>query len=396
MASVRIKFQPIAPDCNDGTLSFQIIHLREARRISTGITISADDWDADHQRILATTPEARSLQLLIDSQREAISSIICSLDKSGAPYTVVDVLSAYRGHQRCPSFNGYARKVIARCLAMNSVRISVAYSSSIRRFNTFCGNSEMLVDQLSPEIIEDFQHWLHEKGICRNTISFYMRNLRAIYNRAVREGLTPDRRPFANVFTGIERTRKRAISDQCLRKIKNLDLSAAPHLCKVRDLFMLSFYCMGISFVDLAFLKKSDISGNRISYRRSKTKQTISFTITSKIRTIIKKYAAAPDSEYLLDIIEEHRGDRRRQYLTALNLINRHLKKIGKMAGISEVLTSYVARHSWASLAKSKNVGLSVISDALGHENEHTTLIYLDTVGLDCIDKANALVTRDL
>lgn len=396
MASIRIKFLPKSPGCNEGILTYQIIHLRETRRISTGITISADDWDADQQRIIPTTPEARSRQLLIDSQIETLRRIIDYLDRSDAPYSVGDILSAYRGHRRSTSFSGYARKEIARCLAMNSVRISVAYSSSIRRFNTFCGNSEILVDQLSPEIIEDFQCWLHNKGVCRNTISFYMRNLRAIYNRAVREGLTPDRRPFANVFTGVERTRKRALSYECLKKIKNLDLSAAPHLCRVRDLFMLSFYCMGISFVDLAFLKKSDISGNRISYRRSKTKQTISFTITPKIRTIFKRYASAPESEYLLDIIEEHRGDRRRQYLSAINLINRHLKKIGKMAGIPEVLTSYVARHSWASLAKARNVSLSVISDALGHENEHTTLIYLDTVGMDSIDKANALVTRDL
>lgn len=396
MASLRIKFRPKAPDCNEGILFYQIIHLREARRISTGITISADDWNDDQQRILANNCEARSKQLLIDSQGEAIRRIIDTLDKSDAPYTVGDILSAYRGHRRCPSFNGYARKQIARCLAMNSVRISDAYSSSIRRFNTFCGNSEMLIDQVGPEVMEDFQRWLHDKGICRNTISFYMRNLRAIYNRAVREGYTPDRRPFANVFTGVERTRKRALSHQYLKKIKNLDLSGVPHLCRVRDLFMLSFYCMGISFVDLAFLKKSDISGNRISYRRAKTCQTISFTVTSKIRSIMKKYAAAPDSEFLLNIIEDYQGDCRRQYLSAINLINRHLKKIGRMAGIPENLTSYVARHSWASLAKSKNISLSVISDALGHENEHTTLIYLDTVGVDSIDRANAIVTRDL
>lgn len=395
MASLRITLRPNKSNPLQGTLVYRVIHRREVRRIKSDVTVSISDWDEEEQCISASTPESIIAQNTINTDATLIRNIIKSFDESRPRYSTDDIIAEYRRCKDIPSFSEFVRKEIDRRSSMNCSRIAVAYSSSLGRFNAFSNNSDIRIDCIDCDIIEAFQHWLIGTGICKNTISFYMRNLRAVYNRAVRLGITPDQRPFANAFTGIEKTRKRAISHENLKKIKELTLSQA-HLCRVRDLFMLSFYCMGMSFVDLAFLKKSNLVNGRIVYRRSKTRQTISFSVNSKITNILKKYAGTDDSIYLLDIISKPDVDPRRQYLSALNLFNRHLKKIGALAGLTTILTTYVSRHSWASLAKSKNISISTISDALGHENESTTQIYLASLEIDEIDRANDIVTRGL
>lgn len=178
-----------------------------------------------------------------------------------------------------------------------------------------------------------------------------MRILRAVYNRAVERELTKDRKPFRTVFTGTEKTLKRAISIHDVRRIRNLDLSLKPNLEFARDIFLFLFFCRGMSFIDAAFLKKSDIQDGVLTYRRHKTDQALHVRIIKPIRELIDRHSSK-DSPYLLPIIDSTVGDGRRQYETALRRMNYALKTIGGMVRLPVALTTYVTRHTWATVAQ--------------------------------------------
>ena len=229
-----------------------------------------------------------------------------------------------------------------------------------------------------------------------NSVSFYMRNLRAVYNRAVARNLTPQRYPFKGVYTGLDKTVKRAVPLKIIKQIKNLELASRPALDFARDMFLFSFYTRGMSFVDMAYLQKRDLRRGVLSYHRRKTGQQLFIKWEKCMQDIVDKYYSS-QSKYLLPIINPFRDvDERKQYIYTGHNINSHLKVIGAEMGLSVVLTMYVARHSWASIAKSKNVPLSVISDGLGHDSETTTRIYLASLDTEAIDQANNMILKSL
>lgn len=228
-----------------------------------------------------------------------------------------------------------------------------------------------------------------------NTISFYMRNLRAVYNCAVMKGLSEQSRPFKDVYTGIDKTVKRAIPLEVIKKIKELDLSSSPTLDFARDMFLFSFYTRGMSFIDMAYLRKSDLKNGILSYRRKKTGQKLYIKWEACMQGIVEKHASK-SMEYLLPIISDSSSRRRKQYENALRLVNHKLKQIAEILCLSVPLTTYVARHSWASIAKTKNIPLAVISEGMGHDSETTTQIYLASLDTSIIDRANELILNDL
>ena len=244
-------------------------------------------------------------------------------------------------------------------------------------------------------LIGDYGVYLKSRGLVPNSISFYMRILRAVYNRAVEQGLTLDSKPFKDVFTGREKTRKRAISLDDVRRIKELNLLNKPHLAFARDMFLFLFYCRGMSFVDAVFLKKADVRDGVLVYRRQKTRQLFCVKVVCQIQEIVGRYSVER-SPYLLSVISMPGKEERKQYEAALRRVNNALKQIGRMLGLSMPLTTYVARHAWATIAKTKNVPVPVISEALGHNSIYTTQIYLASLDASIIDMANELVIKDL
>lgn len=207
--------------------------------------------------------------------------------------------------------------------------------------------------------------------------------------------MTKDRKPFRTVFTGTEKTIKRAISINDIKCIKNLDLSLKPNLEFARDIFLFLFFCRGMSFIDAVFLKKTDIQNGVLTYRRHKTNQVLHIKVIKPIKELIERYSSK-DSPYLLPFINYSVSDERKQYETALRRINNTLKIIANMAKLPVTLTTYVSRHTWATIAKSKNVPINVISDALGHDSIVTTQIYLASIDMSVIDRVNELIIKDL
>ena len=233
------------------------------------------------------------------------------------------------------------------------------------------------------------------KGLSKNSTSFYMRILRAVYNRAVENELTINRTPFKHVYTGIDKTIKRAIPLKSVKQIKELNLTQQPTLEFARDIFMFCFYTRGMSFIDIAYLRKKDLTNGTLSYRRRKTGQQLLIRWENCMQEIVEKYNNS-QSQYMLPIIKSINKDECMQYKNAICLINRKLKIIGKMVNLQLPLTMYTARHSWANAAKCKNIPISVISEAMGHDSELTTQIYLASLDAAIVDRANSVVLREI
>ena len=175
-----------------------------------------------------------------------------------------------------------------------------------------------------------------------------------------------------------------------MKALKAIDLSLMPSLDFARDMFLFSFYTRGMSFIDMAYLREKDLCNGFLTYRRHKTGQLLTIRWEKCMAEVVAKHTII-ETSYLLPIIK-HAGDERKQYINSLHLVNNRLKKISKMLLLSRPLTMYVARHSWASVAKSKKVPLSVISEGMGHDSETTTQIYLASLETSVVDKANKMI----
>lgn len=180
-----------------------------------------------------------------------------------------------------------------------------------------------------------------------------------------------------------------------IKIIKTLDLSLNPSLDFARNMFLISFYLRGMSFIDMAFLKKSDLKNGYITYRRHKTGQQLVIEWTKEMQLILDKYPEN-STDYLLPIIRKPGTNERYTYRNVGYNINHNLKIIAKMVGVTIPLTLYVARHSWASAAKAKGIPLSVISEGMGHDSEATTQIYLASLDTSVVDRANSLIISSL
>ena len=294
------------------------------------------------------------------------------------------------------SFFGFMESVIAGMKALGKMRITESYSSTLRSFKRFRNGDDVDIGGIDDSLIVAYESFLHSSGVCHNSSSFYMRNLRAVYNRAVDEGVVQQRYPFRRVYTGIEKTRKRAVTMQVMRQIKELDLQGKRNLEFARDMFLFSFYTRGMSFVDMAMLQKSDLAGGVLSYYRRKTGQQLHINWEDCMQAIVDKYRNVATGRFMLPIIKRDDRDVRKQYLYAAHNVNIALKAIGHRLKLPQPLTMYVARHTWASAAKSMQVPLSVISEGMGHDSEETTRIYLLSMTSSAVDKANRQIIKQL
>ena len=399
MASVNVKFRPSISIDKEGTIYYQIIHNRVIRQLRTDYHIFQSEWDDSCNSVVVTANNRRNHLLSIKERIiwdiRRIKAIIAQLEQMGNSFTAEDIIIKFQKQASEQSLFNFMQSVISQLQQMGKQRTSETYSATLKSFMQFREDKDVLLDEINSDMMLLYEAYLLNRGITKNSSSFYMRILRAVYNRAVEKDLISNRSPFKHVYTGVDKTVKRAIPLKAIKQIKNLDLSLHPSLDFARDMFLFSFYTRGMSFIDMAYLRKKDLSNGILSYRRRKTGQQLFIRWEKCMQEIVDKYDN-PQSEYLLPIIKPMNGDNRTQYQNAMILINRKLKILGKMVDVQLSLTTYTARHSWASVAKLKNVPISVISEGLGHDSEMTTQIYLASLDNAVVDKANAQILKDL
>ena len=323
--------------------------------------------------------------------------IIRDKDAEGIPYTIDDIDKEIQQLPPCQSVFTFFRQQIAKKEQMQCIGTKSNYVSAANRFMEFRHHEDLTFSQMTSEMMEMYQAWLFNRGVGQNTVSFYLRTLRTIYNKAVETGHAPAKDIFAHVQTANVRTAKRAISVKDIRKIENLDLPTGSSLDKARDLFLLSFYLRGMAFVDMAFLKKTDLKCRMVSYNRRKTHQNLNIEWMKPMQIIIDKYAKqTKNSPYLLPILTGKESAPYTAYRKVEHNTNYNLKKIGEMVGLKIPLTTYVARHTWASVALHMNIPIATISQGMGHNSYKTTQIYLQSLDVATINEANKRIIKTI
>ncbi|MFI3303588.1 MAG: site-specific integrase [Rikenellaceae bacterium] len=401
MATLNVKFRPSTIDGKEGCIYYQIIHNRVVKRIKSKYKIESSEWDTKRSRIIVESNDPKRFTTLniirdrVKFEMKRLKLIIREMECDMVEYSIDDLLSVYgRVHKGVTLYN-FLLDTSQRLKELGNIRTAETYLSLLNSFMTFQCGQDLAMLSLDRDVLERYEAFLKHRGSALNTISFYMRTMRAAYNRAVERGIVKEQNLFSRVHTSIEKTAKRAIPLALISKIKVLDLSHEPELEFARDIFLFSFYTRGMSFVDIAYLRKRDIKNGEVSYRRQKTGQRLNIKWERCMQELANKYMS-DDTEYILPIIVNPDIDTRKQYIEAMGRVNRNLKRVAHLAGITTNVTTYVARHSWASAAKSKNIPISVISEALGHDNETTTQIYLASLDTDVIDRANMLIIRSV
>ena len=398
--SARTKFRPSRMEGKPGTVYILVIHDRVARQISTGYKLLPHEWK-DGEVFNPAPTSARHAYLVnvrqgLHALHRRIMFVVRRLESQGRPYGTDEVVAACQSpHEDEQDLRVFSRKLAGHLKRTGKHRLSETYTSAVNSFLRFRGEQGSIrLDEIDETLVKEYEHYLlDECGLCRNTTSFYNRNLRAIYNRAVKQGLTSDRRPFVRVYTGVDKTAKRAVSIKTIKDIKGLDLANDASMAFARDLYLMSFNLRGISFVDMALLETKQLRNGYLTYFRQKTRQRLDIKWEKQMQEIMDRHHVK-GSRYLLPILAETGDNIRRQYLNALHRVNAQLKKIGRMVGCPIPLTTYTARHGWASAAHDLNIATPSISQALGHNSEKATRIYLNSLDNKVIDEANRMVLR--
>lgn len=399
MTTVKVKFRPSTVEGRPGTIVYFVTHRRVVRQITTGYKVFPHEWDDKQSSLVVTSAGERTAVVQAVTQRirrdmNRLDKIINGLNSGKRTFATDEIVRLFHEAEREASFFEFMEEVILQLERLGKERTAENYTTALNSFKRFRNGNDIMLNEIDSDLMTEYEAYLKSHGVAMNTVSFYNRILRAVYNRAVEKEMTVQRYPFKHVYTGIDKTVKRALPLKIIKRIKELDLSLKSSLDFARDMFLFSFYTRGMSFIDMAYLKKKDLQNGILSYRRRKTGQQLFIKWEKSMQEIIDKYPAN-ENGYLLPIIKTDRNERL-QYRNALRLVNNKLKEISVSIGLQAKLTMYVSRHSWASIAKSQNIPLSVISAGMGHDSENTTQIYLASLDNSTIDKANDLILKKL
>lgn len=384
-----------------GRLCLRVVHRRRSKTLSTPYRLTRQEFES-----LSEEEEAEGLSDIRRYMRDVCKTFErVTASGSGNNYDADSLIRHFRYDSN--DMKGYGLHLAEELETAGQVRTARAYRSALKRLSAFTAKDGIPFSDITPSLMEAFERQLKEEGLAPNTISFYMRNLRAVYHKALDEGLVEEgkKNPFRQVFTGFHKTKKRALDASLMQVFHNLkyhrwleqgDNPAGPQLSalyKCWRLFTFCFHARGMCFVDMAYLRKDNIDGDVIRYYRKKTGGMIEVKITPVMQKLMDSFARdTAGSPYVFPVITSIDKSLRLQYETGLCLQNRRLKQLAKEAGITVNLSTHVARHSWASIAKSSDMPLWVISEGLGHTSEKVTYTYLASLERSRLDIANEAV----
>lgn len=396
MATIKVKLRPSSVVERAGTIYYQVTHRRATQQITTNIRLQPDEWDTIGEQVVVSVADKNIIQNRIDSDIALLKRIVKDLNNSGVTYSVGDIVKRFKSPECHVLVLDFMQNQIRLMRNANRLGTALNYEKTMKNFVKFLGGVNLPFSAMTEQVIADYNAFLVQRGMVRNSISFYMRIMRAVYNKAVRQKLVEQSHPFTEVYTGIDRTRKRTVSESVISQLYKLNLAEGTPLALARDIFIFSYCTRGMAFVDIAYLKRENIQNGVICYARRKTGQLLSVRIEPSIQRIIDRYSSAL-SPYVFPILTStETKPAYEEYQVAINNHNRQLRRLSKMLPAGCKLTSYTSRHSWATAARNHNVPISVISAGMGHTSEQTTQIYLTMLENSVIDDANQGLIRSL
>jgi integrase/recombinase XerD len=392
-------------------IMLRITHERRNKYIKTGLSAFPEEWDKKSMQLTTTykknfklaQPRFESLNAaLLNKLADALNDSF-ELQREKHTLNIDELKAKIKKVSKSAKMYEFSEKIIKENKSKGSIGNAANYQTMLNVVKKFHGEKELKITDIDFAWLKQFDSWCQSKGNSVNSISVYVRALRALYNRAIAEGLvTSETYPFGKGKYKIAQapTQKRAINKDDINKIKKARYPENSSLWHTKNLFLFSFYCRGMNWIDMAHLRLKNIVNGRIEYIRIKTKRksgkAFSIKINGQIKDILDWYCKGKESkDYIFPIIfrKENPELARKDIKNGLKSFNKYLKKIAEKCKIQGDITSYVSRHSWATIAKKIGVDIAVISDGLGHADMHVTQIYLDSIDNEDIDKANELVT---
>ena len=293
----------------------------------------------------------------------------------------------------------YMKSVIERLTADKKRPAVHTYNATLNSFTKFFGGQgteEMLVtDVFTAGKLKEYEAWLRSRNASWNTVSTYMRVLKAVYNRLVEaKRLTYDARLFDSVYTKVEAQSKRSLTEEQMNTLLHTDFEKLPEdVQNVLAYFLLMFLFRGMPFIDMAYLRKQDLKEHCITYCRHKTGKKMVVRIAHEATALFEKCRnKKTDSGYLFPILDETTENDKKlyeNYRQALRTFNRKLAKMAALLLPGTNISSYTARHTWATLAFYSGIPIGIISKALGHSSIKVTETYLKPFENEKVDAAN-------
>lgn len=418
MASYKILFRPSKNAGKVSNLLIRVIHRRKVLHLTTDIKLFREEW-SDLESYLSSEP-GTEVPIGMERTVAELNSILAHLEmlekklEAEGDFTASDLLSLYKLTNRGDSFVTFLGVLVRNLNAAGQERTARSYLSTLARLRRFVGGLDFRFQAIDCFFVKAFEAEMREEGLMQNTVSYYLRNLRAIYNKGLLSGLLPGQEgsPFQSVRIFTQITKKRALSLDQMRQFNNLDFSTflvddniaealisegqrlRENLYKAWRLFLFSFHARGMSFVDIAYLRKENLRGNTLSYYRRKTGGFIEVKVNMEMHKIIMSFNDdVKGSKYVFPIILPIEKSERMQYESGLRLQNIRLKHISMLLGLKQPLSTHCARHSWATIAKRENLPLEIISEGLGHSDIRTTSVYLDAFERNALDRASDRVS---
>ncbi len=372
-------------------------HDRTTKFVALGLSVEPCYWDKDAEIVLPSCPERALLQSRIDS---TLASYRKKIQRLEALDMKVDFESLFDQTSKCTPqlVDSYFGQQIAIMKQAGKINTAIKYTATRTSLGKF-HPAKLRFEDITLNLLADFEAFLHGAGNQSNSIATKFSVLKAVYNKAAADKIfLCKENPFALYKVGKHwtQTRKRAVHKEDIQRLMQAKLPAtrSPYTEFARDIFLFSYFSAGINFKDIATLRYADMEEDRIFYRRHKTGKAMTCRLHPQAKGIIARYARLKtmQEDYIFPILDRHVHRTEQQIHNRVHKvlihINRELKAWSKRLGLTTNLTTYVARHTFATVLKRSGVSVALISESLGHSDLSTTQIYLDSFENSQIDAA--------
>ncbi len=373
-------------------------HNRSTKFVALSLSVEPCYWDKASEMLTFDCPERATLQSRIDSALAGYCKKMKRLEALDIPVTFDTLFETSKNYHAGISIRDSFNDEIERLESLGKINSATKHKYALQVLDGY-KSTTMALEAIDLDYLKGLELYLRQRGNKDNSIATRFAIFKAIYNKAVKEGkVVVKQNPFSLFQVGSlwAKTRKRAINKNDVQRLIDLEI-AEGHTTEYRrlakDLFLFSYFTAGMNFGDIARLRYKDIVKGRVNYSRHKTQKLLSFQLVPMALQILEKYGTAGLGEdYIFPILNRHEHITPQQIFNRLHKVlrkvNRELKVLGEMIGLETPLTTYVARHTYATVLKRSGVSVALISESLGHSDLSTTQIYLDSFENSQIDEA--------
>ncbi len=388
----------------DNTYPIMLRLTKSGKRkyVSLGVSVKEENWDFNKNIPKRNCPDRDTILSVIEKRTAEYRAQINGFIVENKDYTLETLVQRAESSVRNMTVGNYLDLFISQLAKENRLGYAESFKGLKSSLLLYCKSLDIKFSAIDNQWLKGYELHLKKEGKARNTIGIRFRSLRALYNKAIAdEVVKKDYYPFDTfrVSQFHEQTKKRAIKREDIKRIIDLDLRTitnyrSPYLELGRDLFVFSYLSCGINLADMARIRYADIFNGRLQYHRKKTNKLITCKLQEPALKIIEKYRKekVTPEDYIFPILDRkvHKTETqiRDKIRKANKATNKALHKIEEKLGLPIELTTYVARHSFATVLKRSGVSVSIISESLGHSSEKVTQIYLDSFDNEQIDTA--------